>query len=178
MGEGAVITTRNEKLFEKIKLMRNQGRPHSGVFIHPELGMNFRITDIQAAIGYAQVKKFPDILAYRQLLWQQYQTDLLGVGDIGFMSMTPHSTLTPFRFPITTKYSKALQQFLKSHHIASRGFFYPMHLQPKLKSNPVESLPISELLSDTGLCLPIHHHISLQDVQYITTVIKQFYQQL
>ena len=57
MGEGGAILTNKKNIYDKLTLIRNQGRPNSGTFIHPEFGMNFRITDMQSAIGYAQLKK-------------------------------------------------------------------------------------------------------------------------
>ncbi|MBS3101271.1 DegT/DnrJ/EryC1/StrS family aminotransferase, partial [Candidatus Woesearchaeota archaeon] len=60
-GEGAVVLTNNEELYSRLKLLRNQGRPHSGTFVHPGLGMNFRMTDLQCAVGVAQIKKFKKI---------------------------------------------------------------------------------------------------------------------
>lgn len=176
MGEGAAILVRDEKLFERIKLMRNQGRPTAGTFIHPELGMNFRITDLHAAIGLAQIKKFPEILARRLALWDQYSQGLKDVGDIQFMSVIKDSNLTPFRFPITTKWNADLQHYLKEHDIGTRGFFYPMHLQPKLRSDPLDILPNSEALFNTGLCLPVHKHISDKNIHFIVNTIKEFYQ--
>lgn len=178
MGEGAAILVRDEVLFERIKLMRNQGRPSSGTFIHPELGMNFRITDLQAAIGLTQLKKFPEIHSRRVDLWNYYQCELQGIGDIQFMSIIEESTLTPFRFPITTTWNKELHEFLKNKNIGTRSFFYPMHLQPKLKNNPIEHLPNSEALFNTGLCLPIHRYIEKEASAYIINSIKEFYSTL
>ena len=61
MGEGGnAILTNNKGIYKKLKLIRNQGRPNSGTFIHPEFGMNFRITDMQSAIGYAQLKRLKE----------------------------------------------------------------------------------------------------------------------
>jgi perosamine synthetase len=176
MGEGAALLIRDEQLFERIKLMRNQGRPSAGTFIHPELGMNFRITDLHAAIGLSQIKKFPEIRARRLALWNHYREALQDVGDIQFMTVIQESNLTPFRFPLTTKYNVDLQQYLQKNGIGTRGFFYPMHLQPKLRTDPVAELPNSETLFNTGLCLPVHKHIRDQDVQYIVETIKLFYQ--
>lgn len=176
MGEGAALFVQDEALFEKIKLMRNQGRPSSGTFIHPELGMNFRITDLHAAIGYEQAKKFPQILASRKKVWDRYEAELKGVGDIEFMRVIPESNIVPFRFPITTQHNQALKDYLKSRGVDSRGFFYPMHWQPKLKQTPVESLPNSEVLFNRGLCLPVHAGLSTTDVDYIIEAIRAFYE--
>ena len=56
--EGGFVCTDNKKVYEKLLYLRNQGRISRGTFIHPEVGYNFRMTDIQCAIGLAQLKKF------------------------------------------------------------------------------------------------------------------------
>jgi perosamine synthetase len=175
MGEGAALLVRDEDVLERVRLIRNQGRPNSGTFIHPELGMNFRITDLQAAIGRVQLGKLPLIRARRGDLWRLYAEELDGVGDIRLMKIHPRSELIPFRVPITTVHKPELEAFLCTNEIETRSFFYPMHLQPKLRSDPPESLPASERLYHTGLCLPVHHHISDADVLRICRTIRAFF---
>lgn len=175
MGEGAALFTQDDALYERLRLLRNQGRPNAGTFVHPELGMNFRITDLHAAIGLAQLGKLPLIRERRTQLWDIYRSGLEGVGDIRFMSIHPKSEFIPFRAPITTSHREELEMFMRENMIDTRGFFYPMHLQPKLKSDPPQSLPTSEKLNAQGLCLPVHRHISDDDAKRVCEVIQQFF---
>jgi|TARA_R110000803_G_scaffold210119_4_gene281125 perosamine synthetase len=176
MGEGACIVVQDDKIFEKIRLLRNQGRPNSGTFVHPSYGMNFRITDMQAAVGLQQFGKFNDIKSKRLCLFERYRKALDGVGDIVPMEVSSNVTsFVPFRFPIATRSREALEAFMEKKGIQTRRFFCPMHLQPKLKESPVLSLPNSETLFETGLCLPIHYHISEDDVDYIVQTISEFF---
>lgn len=175
MGEGAALFTQDEALYERLRLLRNQGRPNAGTFVHPELGMNFRITDLHAAIGLAQLGKLDKIRERRAQLWNLYRQELEGVGDICFMNIHPKSEFVPFRVPFTTARREALESFMVENGIDSRGFFYPMHLQPKLRSDPPQSLPVSERLNQTGICLPVHSHISDGDAERITDTIKSFF---
>ena len=176
MGEGALVVTDNEKLFEKINLIRNQGRLNSGSFIHEELGMNFRITDLQAAIGLSQINKFSSILNRRLYLWQLYYELLDGTGDIRFMKINASSNLVPFRFPIRTKHKNELSAHLEKSGIQTRSFFYPLHKQTKLKKyRRVGKIEVSSELYKTGICLPIHAHISDENVKYICRQIKEFF---
>lgn len=176
MGEGAVLFTQDDALFDRLKLLRNQGRPSSGTFIHPELGMNFRITDLQAGIGLAQFAKLSRVRERRMELWHLYAEELKGVGDIQLMRIHPQSGLLPFRVPVTTSCKAELEAFLQSENIETRGFFYPMHLQPKLRSEPAVSLPNSERLFETGLCLPVHRHISDDDARRVCRTIAAFFE--
>jgi dTDP-4-amino-4,6-dideoxygalactose transaminase len=175
MGEGAALLTNDSKLFQKLRLIRNQGRPSSGVFIHPELGMNFRITDIQSAVCLSQLRKFKDIHLHREKLFKKYSTALKGVGDIFPMEISQESNLVPFRFPFRTKRKAELELHLNSNGIETRGFFYPMHLQPKLLKYGPLSLPNSEMLFQEGLCLPVHQYITDEDADYLIQTIKDFF---
>ena len=175
MGEGAALFTQDDALYERLRLLRNQGRPNAGTFVHPELGMNFRITDLHAAIGLSQFRKLPLIRERRTELWNIYRSGLEGVGDIRFMSIHPKSEFIPFRVPITTSRRDEIETYMRENMIDTRGFFYPMHLQPKLKLNPPQSLPISEKLNAQGLCLPVHRHISDEDAKRICEVIRNFF---
>jgi len=174
-GEGGILVTDSDELAARLALLRNQGRPHAGTFIHPSLGMNFRITDLQAAIGVAQMAKLPRILADRTKKWTHYSEALRGVGDLQFMSILPGSSIVPFRFPILTGKRDALAKHLEASGVQTRGFFYPMHLQPKLRASPPASLPVAEGLHARGLCLPVHVNLTDSQMGQITDAIRGFF---
>lgn len=174
-GEGGVVVTSSDDLAARLSLLRNQGRVNSGTFIHPSLGMNFRITDLQAAMGLAQLEKLPRILADRQRKWELYSDGLSGVGDIQIMSVLPGSSLVLFRFPFLTAEREGLANFLEARGIQTRGFFYPLHLQPKLRAATPLRLPVAEDLYARGLCLPVHYHLSDADVGEIVESIRAYF---
>lgn len=173
-GEGAAIITNDEKLFYKLKLLRNQGREKSSTFIHPELGMNFRITDLQAAIGLTQFSKFPQILKRRLKIWSLYEDRLSGINGIETMKIESFSNLVPFRFLIKTEHKDELCLFLEKSGVATRSFFYPMHLQPRLQEYRSIHCKNAELLYQQGICLPVHHHLKEADAEYICAKIISF----
>ena len=77
-GEGGFITCQSEETYERLCLLRNQGRLNSGSFIHPMVGFNFRITDMQAAVGIAQLEKLDEIIARKQANFALYRRQLEG----------------------------------------------------------------------------------------------------
>ena len=174
-GEGGILVTDSDELAGRLALLRNQGRPHAGTFEHPALGMNFRITDLQAAIGLAQIEKLPAILADRARKWQQYSEGLRGVGDLRLMAVHPDSSIVPFRFPILSAAREALCRHLEARGIQTRGFFYPLHLQPKLKAPTPARLPVAEKLHAEGICLPVHVHLSDAQVAEVIDAIRAFF---
>jgi perosamine synthetase len=130
--------------------------------------MNFRITDMQAAIGLAQMQKLPLILEDRARKWRLYSEGLQGIGDIQVMDVDAKSSLAAFRFPILSRERERIAEALTAAGVEIRRFFYPMHLQPKLRNEPPLSLPVAESLYERGICLPIHYRLSEQDI--LTTI--------
>lgn len=176
MGEGAALFTQDEALYERLRLMRNQGRVNSGTFVHPALGMNFRITDLQAAIGCVQMNKFPGILGRRLELFDLYSERLRSVAGVDIMRVHEKSSFVPFRFPFTTKRRELMEEHLRENGIETRGFFHPMHLQPQLRRFSNGALPVSERIAREGVCLPVHARISDSDADRICDVICSFHQ--
>ena len=178
MGEGGVVLTNSSLVFEKARLIRNQGRPNSGTFIHPEFGMNFRITDMQAGVGLAQINRLNEIEASRLKKFQFYEKELSDISDIRPIKKPEHGNFIPFRFAFTSTHKKEIELKLNEEGIQTRSFFYPMHLQPAVvaKYGRQDVKPISEDLYAKGLCLPIHHGITEDDIFRICNLIKGIYQ--
>lgn len=174
-GEGGIVVTDSDEIAARLRLIRNQGRPNSGTFEHPSLGMNFRITDLQGAIGVGQLQKLPDILADRAKKWRLYSEGLTGVGDIRIMEILKGSEIVPFRFPFVTADREKLVTALEAAGIQTRGFFYPMHLQPKLRAAHPESLPHAERLHAEGVCLPVHVHLTDAQIAETIGVIRRHF---
>ena len=166
-GEGAILTTNNDDYAHKIKLIRNQGRPNAGTFTHPELGMNFRLTEFQAALGLHQLRHLKEELEERREKYIYYGEKLKEINGFETMELIEGSTLVPFRFPILSKQRELTNKNLNNADIQTRNFFVPMHLQPKFTAEHTRVMPNSEYISNHGTCLPIHCNISKKDIDYI-----------
>ena len=172
-GEGGVVLTDNEELYEKLRLLRNQGRLHSGTFIHDSLGMNFRITDLQCAVGRAQLKKLPHIIAKKQENHARYVANLNDVRGIRWLQIQPGSTHVPFRFALLSDHRDEVFAALEQHGVQTRSFFYPLHMQPALQKYAQGPLPVAEELYKKGICLPIHPGLTESDIDGICEVIRE-----
>jgi perosamine synthetase len=166
-GEGGIVVTNSDEIADRLRLLRNQGRPNSG--------MNFRITDLQAAIGMGQMEKLPRILKDRANKWRLYSEGLADVDEVRAMKVLKGSDIVPFRFPIVTPDRESLVKTLEQAGIETRGFFYPMHLQPKLRGTKPKSLPVAERLSAEGICLPVHVHLTDDQVADVIGVIRRHF---
>ncbi len=176
-GEGAVILTNEEDVFNKLKMLRNQGRIHSGTFIHPELGMNFRMTDLQCALGVAQVKKYETIEKIKARNHQLYETYLKELPEIEFIKTNDFSSFVPFRVNIKVPGLEELIEYLEKQEIQTRRMFYPLHRQPCFSylNYEEDEFPGANEAYQTGMSLPIHCGLKDNDIKYICSSIKKFY---
>ena len=163
-GEGGMIVTDNEELARKCKSLRNLCFIPEKRFVHYELGWNLRMTNIQAAIGLAQLERLDDFIAIKKEMGAFYQTQLsclkgkiqlpstntcYAENNYWVMGMVLKETV-PFN-------AEAAMKKLAAEGIGSRPFFYPMHLQPVLNKMGLfkgERYPVSENLAERGFYIP------------------------
>lgn len=176
-GEGGMVVTNNYKLYKKLLYFRNQGRLHSGTFIHPQIGYNFRMTDIQLAIGVAQFKKMKFIFRKKIRNYHLYKKYLKGVKEIQFLKEMPYSNFIPFRVNAIAKNLEDLLEYMEENGIQTRRCFYPMHLQPGYRSNKNNDFefPNSIFAYKNAMSLPVHLGLRETDIKFICGTIKNFY---
>jgi len=172
-GEGGMCITNDEKLAERMRFLKDHGmtRPH---YFHPEVGFNFRMTNIQAAIGLAQLERIEDIIAAKIKHAKLYKELLSSVQGITFQPEEPyaksvfwlHSILVEENFRCSRD---DLMKELKEANIDSRPFFIPMHELPPYRS---EGFPIASELSIKGINLPSSTLLTEEDIKRVCSVIK------
>jgi perosamine synthetase len=178
-GEGGFVCTNNKETYENLLYLRNQGRIDRGSFIHPKMGYNFRMTDIQAAIGLSQLKKFDFIVERKNEIYQLYKKLLSGVENIEIL--TPSNKIfpyIPFRVAILTKdKSENLMKFMSENGIEARTFFYPLHKQPCMKQFSQNHKPFknSIYVYEHGVCLPSYVALDGKKIEYICSAIEKYY---
>ena len=178
MGEGGVVLTDDTALYERLRLLRNQGRAHSGTFVHESLGMNFRVTDLQCAVGRAQLRKLPEIVAKKREHHGRYVANLSDVRGVRWLRVQPGSSHIPFRFALITDRREQLAAALEQAGVQTRSFFYPLHRQPALQKYAREPLRVAEELYRTGLCLPVHQGLTMGEIDQISDIIRKVHADL
>lgn len=176
-GEGGMVITNSKKLYEKLLYFRNQGRLNSGTFIHPEIGYNFRMTDLQCAIGLAQLKKFDRIKKKRLNNHLFYEKYLKGIKEVKIIDPFAYSNFVPFRANVFVKNLSGIMKFLEGNGIQTRGMFYPLHKQPcyKMYKYSDKDFPNSNYAYENGMSLPVYYSLEEKDIKYICDTIKKFY---
>lgn len=179
--EGAVLLTDDSVLAEKLYRLKNHGRKEKGVFIHEEVGYNFSFTDVLAAIGVAQLKKFPKIAKRKNELRRLYEEQLNGV--IEFTYVDERTSPVHWFVNVLTDNAGAggagdLADFLKAREIQTRRFFYPLHMQPCYSGskgvNMDGNFENSEYAYNHGLSLPSAVTLKDEEVLQVCKAIKEY----
>ncbi len=174
-GEGAMLVTNDEKLYKKCWQLKNHGREVKGTFIHPHIGFNFGFTEMQAAIGIAQLKKLPKILERKKAISDGYRELLKDVKEVEFTHIDERGKPAHWFTSILIDDVKGLAKHLEKNGIQTRRFFYPLHMQPCYKDMIKGSFPNSEWAYNHGLSLPSSVMLKDEQIRFIAEKIREFY---
>lgn len=178
-GEGGMITTNNKILAEKLRMLRDHGASKRRRYYHPSLGFNYRMTNLQAAMGLAQLRKIKNILDQKRRIAQLYARNLKELE--GEITLHPeakwaknvfwmYSILLPKKGKKNRDY---LMKQLKKKGVDSRPFFFPIHHHQRYKTG--ESYPVADFLAHSGLNLPSSVNLEDSQIRFICDKIIQIW---
>lgn len=180
-GEGGMLVTNDKAIAEKVRLLRNHAFTEPR-FVHHEVGFNYRMTNIQAAIGVAQMERAAELLKGRMSNAPRYEAELKGVEGLTLPPECPYGTNVYWMYGILIDEKKfgrgkeEVMKLLKQQGVETRSFFYPMHLQPVYRNNPdidcSGKYPVAEQLYEQGLYLPSSSHLSGEQIKKISAALK------
>jgi perosamine synthetase len=178
-GEGGIITTNNNKIYEKLKLYRNLGFTHPR-FKHFISGYNFRMTGYQAAFANSQLKRIKYIIKKKIHIQKTYEYYLSDIKEINFQKTINNCVNTYWMVGILLSLKSrvsrnTLRKKLHNSGIETRNFFMSMRHQPCLKKYFKKNshlTPVSNLLWDNGMYLPSSHDLSDFEIKKICKVVK------
>ena len=184
-GEGGMVMTSNEKYYERSKAIRNLFFDSERRYIHEEFGSNFRMTNIQAAIGLAQLEQISKTVVRKREIGNYYQEALGSIESIQLpVSKTEYAGNIYWVFGIVIKDpNRKADEFMKKlgeKGIGTRHFFYPIHKQPALikrKCCKDEYLEDSQFknanyICDHGFYIPSGLGLTLEDQKYVVECLK------
>ncbi len=182
-GEGGMIVTNDDELAFLTRSMRNQGRdPDAGWLQHARLGYNYRICDINCALGIVQMQRLDEILAKRTRVAGWYSERLADEPRVAMMEIPDEVTIAWFVMVVrlSDDYSQAdrddILAKLRRAGIACSNYFTPIHLQPFYQQQhgyKPGDFPITEALSARTVALPFHNHLSEADVDQAVTELRK-----
>lgn len=172
-GQGGVLTTNNEETIKRCYSLKNHGRTVRGTFVHEHIGFNFGFTELQAAVGLAQLRKLDRILARKREIEQQYQKKLADLVSIRFPKINPNGVAVPWFSNILVDDPEKLAADLQAQSIQTRRFFPPIHQQPCYQGWFNSKYPNAEEIYMRGLSLPSSVMLPDDQIDFIVHAIRQ-----
>jgi len=178
-GEGGMVTTNDRVLAQLAWNLRDHAFSHERHFWHKFVGFNYRMTNLQAAVGLAQVEQLDGFVAARRRNAAEYNCRLHGIPGIRTPAEAPWAKNVYWMYGIMVDEAEygmsrdALRQVLADRGIETRTFFIPMHCQPVYwQQFKGERYPVAEDLCKRGFYLPSASSLSIDEIEYVTDVIR------
>lgn len=174
-GEGGMVMTNNEKLYELLCHYKSQGVSREREYWHDVLGYNYRMTNIQAAIGLAQLEKIEEKVDKKIKLGKWYQNHLSDT-PLVFHKPLPNVVHTYWMCSVLARDAEeriSLRKYLADNSIETRPTFPTIHEMPMYEID--EQFPKGKELSERGINLPSYPALEEQDIINICNTIKEFY---
>lgn len=175
-GGGGMIVTDNEDYAKKAKHITTQAKSSSIEYTHDEIGYNYRLVNVLAAIGVAQMEQFDIILESKAKIDFFYRKELKGVGDIQFQKVNSNVSPNNWLFTLKTNKMRELLDYLNSNGVISRPFWVPMNQLPMFKNDQyIFENDNSSKIYDTSISIPCSSGITQSELDTVVTHIKTFY---
>ena len=178
-GEGGMIVCNDKRIAERCSKLRNLAfEPKGRRFVHYELGWNYRMTNIQAALGLAQLEKIEDRIKRKREIGLYYFQHLNGIKDFQLpLLATDYSQNIFWVFGLVGESKFATDQMLKrlsEKNIDTRPFFWGMHNQPVFNKRNLfigQTFPYSDILANQGFYLPSGLGLTIEDQNYVCEIL-------
>ena len=175
-GGGGMILTNNEDIALRAKHITTTAKTDPLDYFHDEVGYNYRLVNILAAIGLAQIENFESILKRKKEIDAIYKEELHGVGDIKFQEHDHDSNPNCWLFTFRTKNMRSLLYHLNNSKIQSRPFWTPMNKLPMYKNLVyINENDISNKIFKECISIPSSSNLSISDQYIVIEEIKNFY---
>ncbi|MDA2929383.1 aminotransferase class I/II-fold pyridoxal phosphate-dependent enzyme [Acidobacteria bacterium AH-259-O06] len=176
-GEGGMILFRDSAVMERARMLRDHGMPPNRRYWHAEPGYNYRLTNLQAAVGVAQMERIDQILGQKMAVFDAYQKALAGVSGVTLPSVGEWAEPVCWLYTVLIEPGHLsrdeLSQRLLAKGVDSRPVFLPMHEMPAFKNaRTVGDYPVTTHLAAHGLSLPSYVHLTTRDIHAITSSIS------
>ena len=172
--EGGMITTDDEEIAEKCRVLRQHGMRRR--YYHDELGFNFRMTDVHAAIGLAQLQKLESFNEARQKNANYLSNNLIGI-KVPFVPVNRSHVYHQYTIRAGGDRRDALREYLMNHGVGSEVYYpVPIHKQSFYQQELGYDLilPESELAAMEVLSLPVHPSLTPSDLNTIVSIVNEF----
>jgi len=182
-GEGGMIVTDDENIYRLCRSMRNQGRSEDGAWLqHERLGYNYRISDINCALGIAQLERIHEILDKREKVAKLYNEKLGDIEELIIPHFEENKKISWFVYVVRleNQFSQEDRDFilnkLREKGIGCSNYFSPIHLQPfyrKMFGYRKGGFPVTEKVSERTIALPFYNNLKEEQIDYVCKNLKE-----
>ncbi len=180
-GEGGMVVTDDDALAERARRLKDLAHDPERRFLHTELGFNYRLTNLQAAIGVAQLEEIDRFIAIKQEMARTYQELLSGVPGLVLPQEKEWARSVYWMYAVLVEKEFGLSRDelmtrLKERGVDTRTFFVPLHRQPLFQAKAEYrnlSFPVSEALSEKGLYLPSGLALTKDQMKRVAAEIRK-----
>lgn len=176
-GEGGMITTDHEELARVIRRLKNQGETPGRRYWHEMAGFNFRMTNLQAAVGLAQMEQVERLVSRKQAIAELYRRHLRGA-SVTFSDVLPDTVHSYWMTSVLLNSEAAgitrdeLMERLGREGIETRPFFYPLHQLPIFQGRMPGQFPVTEDVSVRGVTLPGSTRLRDAEVALVSRTLR------
>jgi perosamine synthetase len=174
-GEGGMVVCKNKDIHDRACHLKSQGVSKTREYWHDELAYNYRMTNICAAIGLAQLERADEIIALKRQVADWYREALEGL-PLQMHAEQPGTRHSYWMCSVLlddASQRQALRDHLKSKGIETRPLFAPAHTMPHCKTD--EDFPVAQDLSSRGMNLPSYPTLSREQVQQVVEEIRSYF---
>lgn len=171
-GEGGMILSDDHEFLKNCRLYRGQGSGSDNPYRHDVIGFNYRMTNMQAAVGVAQLGKISEILKRKKKMASWYENGLSGVPGIRAPVIKKGRESNYWLYHVRVAAPEKLAECLTASGVESRPGFTPLHKQKPYSCG--ESLPVSEAEYEKILCLPSSPELTEEDAEFICGIIRDW----
>jgi perosamine synthetase len=180
-GDGGMLVTRSEELAVKARYLSMQGRVSRREFLHSWIGFNYRMTNLQAALGAAQMDEIDLRVSVRRDIGIRYRELLSGIPGLRVGADVPWAEPSFGRVAVLVEdgfpcKKGELQALLRKEGIETEPFYFPIHLQlPYIKKGRRKRLHVSESLYERGLLLPTSAYFGREELVEVAGAIRRVF---
>ena len=178
---GGALVCENKNKIEKARFLATQARDDAYHYEHSQVGYNYRMSNVCAAIGVGQLESLSDRVMRKREIFNYYKSELSSIKEITFLEDFEESCSNYWLTTILLAKDSAIDReeirlHLEKDNIESRPLWKPMHLQPVFKDCRSYVNGVSEDLFNRGLCLPSGTSMTLEDLKRVVIRVKELYE--
>ncbi|MCH7540948.1 MAG: DegT/DnrJ/EryC1/StrS family aminotransferase [Proteobacteria bacterium] len=173
-GEGGMLTTNHRDYYERAKHLRDQAMSSEKRYWHDAIGYNYRMTNLQAALGLAQLERIDELIEGKRTVFTTYASKLKGrMPGLRLNRTAPWATNVFWAVCLEVDFfdearQRALMAALREHGVDTRPYFYPASLMPMFRRDePAAERPVTMSVYSKGIILPSSANLSQEEIEYI-----------